>query len=65
MSPAWRRPPLPEETFTNGFGEGEGELVRLTYPKPLPMRWTAGWSVSARSKVVPGFRNSSMPVTCG
>ena len=62
MSPAWRRPPLPEETFTNGFGEGEGELVSLTYPKPLPMRLDR-WLVSQRSsKVVPEFRNSSMPV---
>ena len=49
MSPAWRRPPLPEETFTNGFGEGEGELVSLTYPKPLPMRLDR-WLVSQRSE---------------
>ena len=38
MSPVWTRPPLPEETFTDRFGEGEGELVTLSYPKPLPMR---------------------------
>ena len=39
------RPPLPEETFTSAFGEGEGELLSLTYPKPLPMRLDR-WLVS-------------------
>ena len=43
------RPPLPEEVFTDGFGEGEGELVTLTYPKPLPMRLDR-WLVSQRSE---------------
>ena len=38
MSPTWKRPPLPEETFSASFGEGEGELLTLVYPKPLPMR---------------------------
>ena len=38
MSPQWKRPPLPEETFTDRFGEGDGELLTLAYPKPLPMR---------------------------
>ena len=49
MSPARTRPPLPEETFTHGFGEGEGELVTLIYPKPLPMRLDR-WLVSQRSE---------------
>ncbi|WP_115125713.1 RluA family pseudouridine synthase [Synechococcus sp. GEYO] len=49
MSPAWSRPPLPEETFTDGFGEGEGELLSLTYPKPLPMRLDR-WLVSQRTE---------------
>ncbi len=31
------------------FGEGEGELVRLHYPKPLPMRLDR-WLVSKRSE---------------
>ena len=43
------RPPLPEEVFTNTFGEGEGELVSLTYPKPLPMRLDR-WLVSQRTE---------------
>jgi 23S rRNA pseudouridine1911/1915/1917 synthase len=30
-----------------GFGEGEGELLRLTYPKPLPMRLDR-WLVAQR-----------------
>jgi len=30
-----------------GFGEGQGELVRLTYPKPLPMRLDR-WLVAQR-----------------
>ena len=42
-------PPLPEEVFTDGFGEGDGELVNLTYPKPLPMRLDR-WLVSQRSE---------------
>ena len=59
------RPPLPEETFTQCFGEGEGELVALTYPKPLPMRLDR-WLVSQRSEQSrAGSRNSSMPVSCG
>ena len=30
MSPQqWKRPSLPEETFTDSFGEGEGELLTL------------------------------------
>ena len=49
MSPVWRKPPLPEEIFTSSFGEGEGELVTLTYPKPLPMRLDR-WLVSQRSE---------------
>ena len=49
MSPAWSRPPLPEETFTDGFGEGEGELLSLSYPKPLPMRLDR-WLVSQRTE---------------
>ena len=52
MSPQGQRrprPPLPEETFTQAFGEGEGELVTLTYPKPLPMRLDR-WLVSQRSE---------------
>ena len=48
MSPQqWKRPPLPEETFTDRFGEGEGELLTLAYPKPLPMRLDR-WLVSQR-----------------
>ena len=31
----------------NGFGEGEGELLTLHYPKPLPMRLDR-WLVSQR-----------------
>ena len=31
----------------SGFGEGEGQLLRLTYPKPLPMRLDR-WLVSQR-----------------
>ena len=31
----------------SGFGEGEGELVTLTYPKPLPMRLDR-WLVAQR-----------------
>ncbi len=49
MSPAWSRPPLPEEAFTDGFGEGEGELLSLSYPKPLPMRLDR-WLVSQRTE---------------
>ena len=30
-----------------GFGEGEGELLTLHYPKPLPMRLDR-WLVSQR-----------------
>jgi 23S rRNA pseudouridine1911/1915/1917 synthase len=33
--------------MTAGFGEGPGELVRLTYPKPLPMRLDR-WLVAQR-----------------
>ena len=40
---------MPEEVFTNTFGEGEGELVSLTYPKPLPMRLDR-WLVSQRTE---------------
>ena len=49
MSPARSRPSLPEETFTDGFGEGEGELLSLIYPKPLPMRLDR-WLVSQRTE---------------
>ena len=49
MSPQWKRPPLPEETFTDSFGEGEGELLTLTYPKLLPMRLDR-WLVSQRTE---------------
>ena len=49
MSPQWKRPPLPEETFSDRFGEGEGELLTLTYPKPLPMRLDR-WLVSQRTE---------------
>ena len=50
MSPQqWKRPPLPEETFTDRFGEGEGELLTLAYPKPLPMRLDR-WLVSQRTE---------------
>ena len=42
MSPQWKRPPLPEETFTDRFGEGEGELLTLT---PIPSRCRCGWTV--------------------
>ena len=31
----------------SGFGEGDGELLTLTYPKPLPMRLDR-WLVSQR-----------------
>ncbi|HJL69042.1 MAG TPA: pseudouridine synthase, partial [Prochlorococcaceae cyanobacterium Gl_MAG_24] len=31
------------------FGEGEGELLTLHYPKPLPMRLDR-WLVSQRSE---------------
>ena len=48
MSPTWKRPPLPEETFSASFGEGEGELLTLVYPKPLPMRLDR-WLVSQRT----------------
>ena len=44
-----RRPPLPEETFSAAFGEGEGELLTFTYPKPLPMRLDR-WLVSLRTE---------------
>ncbi|MFM9089213.1 MAG: S4 domain-containing protein, partial [Cyanobium sp.] len=30
-----------------GFGQGEGELITLTYPKPLPMRLDR-WLVAQR-----------------
>jgi 23S rRNA pseudouridine1911/1915/1917 synthase len=33
--------------LNNGFGQGEGELLELTYPKPLPMRLDR-WLVSQR-----------------
>ena len=33
--------------LTPGFGEGEGELLTLHYPKPLPMRLDR-WLVSQR-----------------
>ena len=49
MSPTWKRPPLPEETFSASFGEGEGELLTLVYPKPLPMRLDR-WLVSQRTE---------------
>ena len=49
MSARSRRPPLPQEVFTQGFGEGEGELLTLIYPKPLPMRLDR-WLVSQRSE---------------
>ena len=45
----WVRPTLPEEIFTDSFGEGEGELLSLTYPKPLPMRLDR-WLVSQRTE---------------
>ena len=62
MSPQWKGPPLPEETFTDRFGEGEGELLTLAYPKPLPMRLDR-WLVSQRTEQSrPGFRSSSTPV---
>ena len=35
--------------FTHTFGEGEGELVTLTYLKPLPMRLDR-WLVSQRTE---------------
>ena len=31
----------------SGFGEGEGELLTLSYPKPLPMRLDR-WLVAQR-----------------
>ena len=37
------------EAFTDRFGEGEGELVTLSYPKPLPMRLDR-WLVSQRTE---------------
>lgn len=40
---------MPEEEFTHVFGEGEGDLVTLTYAKPLPMRLDR-WLVSQRSE---------------
>ena len=49
MSPLWIRPHLPVETFCDRFGEGEGELLTLTYPKPLPMRLDR-WLVSQRTE---------------
>jgi ribosome biogenesis GTPase A len=49
VEPGQGRPPLPEEVFTHTFGEGEGELVTLTYPKPLPMRLDR-WLVSQRTE---------------
>ena len=39
----WKRPPLPEETFTDRFGEGEGELLTLSYPGHCRCGWTVGW----------------------
>ena len=49
MSPTWKRPPLPEETFSASFGEGEGELLTLVYSNPLPMRLDR-WLVSQRTE---------------
>ena len=37
------------EDLTQSFGEGKGKLVRLSYPKPLPMRLDR-WLVSQRSE---------------
>ncbi len=38
---------MKESVFKQGFGEGEGEVVILHYPKPLPMRLDR-WLVSQR-----------------
>lgn len=38
-----------EDSTKQCFGEGEGELVILHYPKPLPMRLDR-WLVSQRSE---------------
>ncbi|MDP6193608.1 MAG: RluA family pseudouridine synthase [Prochlorococcaceae cyanobacterium ETNP18_MAG_1] len=40
---------MKEEELPASFGEGEGELVTLHYPKPLPMRLDR-WLVSQRSE---------------
>ena len=40
---------MTEEDLTNSFGQGEGKLVILHYPKPLPMRLDR-WLVSQRSE---------------
>ena len=37
------------EELTQSFGEGEGELLKLFYPKPLPMRLDR-WLASQRSE---------------
>ncbi len=38
---------MTEIYLENGFGKGEGELILLHYPKPLPMRLDR-WLVSQR-----------------
>ncbi len=40
---------MSSENITQSFGEGEGELLILRYPKPLPMRLDR-WLVSQRSE---------------
>ena len=40
---------MTSESLTQCFGEGEGELLILHYPKPLPMRLDR-WLVSQRSE---------------
>jgi hypothetical protein len=39
--------PLPFRRAMSSFGEGEGELLTLHYPKPLPMRLDR-WLVAQR-----------------
>jgi hypothetical protein len=51
-------------TAMSSFGEGEGELLTLHYPKPLPMRLNR-WLVAQRpSKAAPASRSSSRRAMC-
>ena len=37
------------ETYSQSFGEGEGEVIKICYDKPLPMRLDR-WLVSQREE---------------